>query len=251
MSNLKNNKYSKMQKDYYNDISNRYQDNKKETLVWDNDTDPIRNDGTAGEVVGLNEFFNSCEFLFNRIDNHDEKVALDFGCGPGRNISLYSNLFSRIDGVDICDENIDFCRKIATKRSIDSIFYNCNGYDLSEIERDTYDVVMSFITLQHICVYDIRLNYLKEFNRVLKSGGLLEIQMGYGDTQSPDAVSYFENYYEAETTNGGADVIIKDPQNLIDDLESAGFEQIEYTIETPRYFSNHDDRFIFVSAFKN
>jgi predicted SAM-dependent methyltransferase len=73
---------------------------------------------------------------------------------------------------------------------------------------------MSTIVLQHICVYEIRYNYLKEFYRLLKNDGILSIQMGYGDGH-PNTRNYYDNYYDASTTNSGCDVKVTNPEEII------------------------------------
>tara|TARA_R100000152_G_C6782181_1_gene218838 strand:- start:6616 stop:7356 length:741 start_codon:yes stop_codon:yes gene_type:complete len=245
---MKDNVYSKMQKRVYNEMVDQLTtEEEREIIVWD---EKKGKDGTAGDIEGLNNFFEDCDFLFSRINDTRNKIALDFGCGPGRNIALYSDVFERIDGVDICDKNINFCRKVSKKRNLKSVFYDCNGYDLSNIENKTYDVVMSFITLQHICVHEIRFNYFKEFNRVLKKGGLIEIQMGFGNSKTKNPVGYYENCYDADGTNGHSDTLIEDPNFLMHDLEKAGFENLKYKIVEPYGFGTYDDKFIFASGFK-
>ena len=247
---MKDNEYSKMQKGFYDEKVARYKDEWIEIIaksVWDKGEG---NYHPVGDIKGLNAFFKDCDFLFSRLKNSQEKIALDFGCGLGRNIALYSDIFKRIDGVDISDKNINLCRAIAKSRNYNSVFYNCNGYDLSDIEDEIYDVIMSFITLQHISVHEIRLSYLKEFNRVLKPGALLEIQMGFGASKTANPVSYYENCYEAASTNGFWDVVIDDPDLILKDLKKPGFKDLEYRIVTPAGFSNIDDQFIFVTGVK-
>ena len=103
----------------------------------------------------------------------------------------------------------------------------CNGIELDTNDNDSYDLVYSTITMQHIPVYDIRLNYLREFYRVLRAGGWVSIQMCFGIPKSP-SVSYYENAYDAKGTNGECDVMISDVSQIKDDLELVGFSK-EYT----------------------
>jgi len=43
-------------------------------------------------------------------------VALDYGCGPGRNIRRWSSRFARIDGVDISQRNLDNANRFLAGR---------------------------------------------------------------------------------------------------------------------------------------
>jgi hypothetical protein len=109
-------------------------------------------------------------------------------------------------------------------------YYLTNGYDLSNISDEVYDMIVSSNTLQFICIYDIRFNYFKEFFRVLKSGGLISLQMGYG-VPSPNTVSYSNN-----TWNKGDplySVAVENVSEIQNDLENIGFINFTYQIVNP------------------
>ncbi len=189
-------------------------------------------------VVGSFDFHNLHEgyrHLFEGIDNLDQKVCLDFGCGTGRNISKYYDTFKQIDGVDISKVNIEKALLwLEHNRQVYKVFklYWCNGVDIEGIPDNTYDIVMSTITLQHICVWEIRHNYFKEFYRVLKNGGMITIQMGYGFSEIQPSVDYSANNYEATATNGQCDVCItpSDRELLEIELRQIGFKDFKYII---------------------
>lgn len=174
------------------------------------------------------------KILLGDIDNKfDDKVALDFGCGKGRNVT---NLFTlakwkRVDGIDISQENIVYCNNTYTDQP--SFFFNNNGNDLSQLRDNEYDFVMSTIVFQHICVHELRFNLLSEIYRVLKLGGIFSFQMGYGDISFRGAAvphEYYENNYGAQNTNGTYDVRVTDEKFLKEDLEKIGFTDIEFSI---------------------
>lgn len=208
-------------------------------------------------VVGTFDRHNAWadyEYLFSSIpkETWSELDVLDFATGPGRNLVLYQNRFRSIDGVDISDVNLSNARKWIAHNGLDvSKFrlYSCNGVDLSEIPDARYDVVMSTIAMQHICVYDIRYQYLKEFFRVLRPGGWVTLQMGFG-SPSPSTVPYHANHYEARSTNRGCDVEVASPSQLEDDLLSIGFKDFEYTIR-PKGPGDKHPQWIFFHARKD
>ena len=187
-------------------------------------------------VVGAFDAHNAWDGynnLFVGIKDLQNKVCLDFGCGVGRNVSKYFETFKQIDGVDLSQVNLDNARKwldFHKQTYKPSNLILCNGVDLSCIQDEQYDIIMSTITLQHICVYAIRYNYLKEFYRVLKSGGIITIQMGYGYSEHKVSVPYYENFYDAKTTNGYCDVRIEKPWQIKDDLSEIGFHSFSYLI---------------------
>jgi len=190
--------------------------------------------------------------LVGDTDNKEylDKVGLDFGCGCGRNILNILPRFKRMDGVDISKYLIRTTRSnlIDKGHLVDNFkLYLCNGIDLSTVPSDEYDFLMSTITLQHICVYAIRYNYLKEFYRVLKSGGLLSFQMGYGEGH-PNTKEYEVDGYDASGTNSKCDVKVSSPDQIVKDLESIGFVDITYTIKGS--YEDYHKEWIYVKARK-
>ena len=217
MSAQANNKYTIMQK-------TQYENNAKE---WS-----IHNLSPVVGSFNQHNIWKDYEFLFKDIENVEQKKCLDFGCGPGRNLVKYARKFKRIDGVDIAQKNLDNAALWIKHNNLDPqdhTLFLCNGVDLNGIGDAEYDIVMSTICMQHICVYDIRLNYLQEFYRVLKDGGHITIQMGYG-TPSPKTVDYYDNYYDALTTNRGCDTSISNYTQVEIDLVSIGFKNFTYYI---------------------
>lgn len=181
------------------------------------------------------------------------KKALDFGCGKGRNVSNMISLcdFESVDGVDLSQNNIDFCNR---NKNIKSTFYKNNGLDLSCItEEEKYDFIMSTIVLQHICVYELRYKILQEIFRLLKKGGIFSFQMGYGDsnTYEKDAkiTDYYDNNYFAINSNGTHDVRVTSPSQLIKDLTNIGFIDVVYDIKASWEDGGHLE-WIYVKAKK-
>jgi SAM-dependent methyltransferase len=158
------------------------------------------------------------------------KVALDFGSGTGRNVF---NLLQMADwkivyGVDISSENV----RIARSRVNDSRarFIINNGVDLGDIESGVFDFVMSTIVLQHIAVWQIRRSLLDDIFRTMKVDGIFSFQMAKYFPHWKAKVGYFENNWDAPGTNGGMDVSVDYPSDLVSELEEIGFKQIEYVI---------------------
>lgn len=229
-----NNKYSQMQQKQYD----------HEASVWT----PDYRDPVVGSFDKHNVWEDYDNFLFKDIPTNG-KIALDFGCGPGRNIVKFANRFNRIDGADISGINLKNAALWCQHNNLPiPIFYQNNGTDLSLVLDNTYDIVFSTICLQHICVHDIRFNLMKEFHRALKPGGAICLQMGFG-VGHPITVGYFDNHYDATITNSGCDTRVDSPDELKSDLDKIGFRNFEYDIRPVGPGDAHGG-WIFFRAFK-
>ena len=185
-------------------------------------------------------------------ESWDGKVALDFACGKGRNVTNMFNLcdWNRVDGIDISEANITYNK--FNYQNQNSNWYCNNGVDVSDLKDNEYDFIMSTIALQHIPVYDIRKSIITDLFRTLKSGGLFSFQMGFGDdlySELGKRVSYFENYYDAGATNSVFDVRVQNEEDVIKDLEQIGFINVKCQIRDS-YSDNGHPQWIYVKAYK-
>lgn len=209
-------KYLTMQKSYYD----------KEASKW-----TLQN---KNPVVGWyhqhENFTDYDEFLFKGFETKD-LVALEYGCGPGRNQIRYAKRFARVDGVDISETNIEKAKINIKDAGIElpNLYVN-TGSDIP-VDDQYYDVVFAVICLQHICVHEVRFKIMQEIHRVLKPGGYFCAQMGFGGRTG--AVNYYDNNYDAEETNGLCDVSIENEDYLKDDLKKIGFKNYKSDLRDP------------------
>ena len=224
---------NRSKKDYLN-MQNKYYD--QYAAIWSLQfKDPV-----VGSYDAHNEWEDYDTYLFKDFDTTD-MVALDYGCGPGRNLVKFHNRFKRIDGVDISSINLEKSKVNLEYNNIDiPNLYHTSGDNLSMIEDNVYDVMFAVICFQHICVHEIRFNILKEAYRVLKPGGKLCFQMGYGGKEGIPTAKYYDNIYEAASTNGHADVSITDEEELKDDLlNKIGFKNYKSDLRPTGPGDNH------------
>ena len=192
-------------------------------------------------VVGMFKEHNNAEEYDVMLEGFNTATMkmLDFGCGPGRNIVKLCRQFKSIDGVDIAPRNLENAEKwievnqenFRDDQAIN--LYQCNGTNLDPINNETYDMVYSTIVLQHIPIHELRLGYFKEFFRVLKPGGWISLQMGYGlDSNSKSKTKmYHENAWSVRQTNGRCDVSIENADDLKNDLvDTVGFKNFSHSL---------------------
>lgn len=104
--------------------------------------------------------------------------GLDFGCGIGRLTHALSSHFDHVVGVDISPTMVELAQEIrATGDNSDRIDFVCNpAEDLAVLGSDGYDFIYTNIVLQHIPP-TLAKNYLLEFRRVLRAGGVMVFQL--------------------------------------------------------------------------
>jgi ubiquinone/menaquinone biosynthesis C-methylase UbiE len=131
----------------------------------------------------VQEFLQTGVDEINQVMTHLEALgaevshgrALDFGCGPGRLSQALAAHFEQVDGVDISPSMVALAQRL--NQRADQVRYHLNDRDdLRGFADQTFDLVYSNITLQHVGPANAR-SYLKEFIRVLARGGLLVFQL--------------------------------------------------------------------------
>jgi SAM-dependent methyltransferase len=220
-----NNPYTQMQQSRYNYLAD-----------FDAAHSGWRSNEPKSFAVTLLEAHNEYEdyktYLWKDIPDLKQKDVLDFGCGPGRNLLKYHDTFNSIDGVDLATKNLETARQWLTSSGLTADkfkLYKNDGITLMGIPSQSYDVVMSTICLQHISVYDIRFNLLKEFHRVLRPNGYVTLQFLY-TAKKPNTVKYYDNKYDADDSNGAYDCVVENPDYIKSDLEKLGFTNFNYYI---------------------
>jgi SAM-dependent methyltransferase len=153
-------------------------------------------------------------------DDTSNLIALDYGCGMGRMVDRMNKIFKRVDGVDIGNNLIEYCKETYPN----SNFWVTSGADCGDVQIEHYDFVFSTICMQHICSYDIRMDIWKSIETCLKPGGKFCFQMMMFETEDnmqthinryqekngffPKYSRWRENHFDAEVTNSGHDVYI-------------------------------------------
>lgn len=197
-------------------------------------------------IVGwYNEHQNFPEYdtvLFRDIPLTGKELVLEYGCGPARNIIRWHGKFKRIDGVDIAPECIEKAKiNLAASRidapnlwsndgrSLDMIMSASNMTPPASGEWPGYDIVFMVISHQHITNRAVRLHLYREFLRVLKPGGYLCFQTGFGPGH-PRSVDYFTEDYENEAQFVDKDVRVENAEILKADLVNQGFIWLDHVL---------------------
>lgn len=120
--------------------------------------------------------FDEIAALLQEVPNDVHRdAALDFGCGAGRLTRALSTNFGRAIGVDISPAMIARAQKLNHEYPRAEFVVNDRA-DLSIFKDETFDLVYSNITLQHMPT-ELSTSYIAEFFRVCRDGGMVVFQL--------------------------------------------------------------------------
>lgn len=147
------------------------------------------------------EFFETGRNEINAVMNYLEGIgveihkgnAFDFGCGVGRLTQGLCHHFDQATGVDISDT------MIAGANSYNKFGEKCTYITNTEpnlkcLNSNTFDFVYTRIVLQHMAPR-YQVEYIKEFFRILKPGGIALFQVRTPKGSSPKPGSFAEKMY--------------------------------------------------------
>ena len=82
---------------------------------------------------------------------------------------------------------------------------------------------------------------MKEILRVMKPGAVFSFQMAYGPVEKPSGnpAAYYDNTYFAGGTNSSWDVRVNDEQQVQEDLEEIGFQNVLTEVRDPFSDTQH------------
>lgn len=120
-------------------------------------------------VFFMNIFWAEDSIFYRLFQKLNLESVVELACGRGRHVERYIDRADKIVLVDILQGNIDFCKeRYEGKKNVE--YYVNNGYDLAELQSDSYTGIFSYDAMVHFELMDIA-NYLMESYRILKKGG--------------------------------------------------------------------------------
>lgn len=124
------------------------------------------------------------------------KRVLDIACGTGYGSNLLAQKAESVDGVDI-DETV--IMKAAVRYKQKNLVFTKGSVEKIPFDNSSFDVVVSFETLEHITEHD---SMMAEMKRVLKPGGILIIstpdKLNYSDLNEYSNPFHKKELYESE-----------------------------------------------------
>lgn len=125
---------------------------------------------SAESSEALERFWGKDTVFYRMFEQLDLENVIELAVGHGRHIKMYEPKANHIVVVDILQKNIDYCKE--RYRNFNKIDYYCNnGYNLNELNNNTYTALFSYDAMVHFEMMDI-FEYLKDIYRVLKPNGM-------------------------------------------------------------------------------
>ena len=144
----------------------------------------------------LREFFESGQeyvsFVLSVVRDHIDASfkpsrSLDFGCGVGRLTLALASVSDFVTGVDVSESMIQEARKNSERVSMSNVEFRRMDNDWSTLYGQ-YDLVNSFIVLQHIPQERGELLFRKLI-KLLKDGGVGALHLTYCNVNSTSVVN--------------------------------------------------------------
>ena len=150
----------------------------------------FRDENLSGE--NLQKFFKTGEDYVNRVfavfDKMSDgafkpKTGLDFGCGTGRIAIPMAKRLESVVGIDISEDMLKEAEKNALEFKRTNVSFRLSDDDLSKVKTETFDLVNTYIVLQHMNVA----RGIKVIHRLVERvnpGGAGVIHVAYHDNRA-------------------------------------------------------------------
>lgn len=135
------------------------------------------------------------EFLvpfLNKKGIKDRMSILDLGCGTGRTTIHFLEYFDTVVGTDVSEEMIAVAKNDHADSGIK--FLATSGEDLKELDSESFNMVFSFATLQHINTRKGVEKNIEEIYRILKPGGCAKIEVRGAPGDPPGRLLWFRGF---------------------------------------------------------
>ncbi len=148
--------------------------------------------------------------------------VLELGCGAGDAALLFAARGYSVTGIEISTTAVEWALEKSERRSLKAEFVVGDVTDLGHWDDETFDIVIDGHCL-HCIIGEDRGKVLSESYRVLKPGGLLYVSTMCGDPREEVVLKAYDPESRCMVTNGVARRYFGRPEDIIRELEGAGF----------------------------
>lgn len=110
------------------------------------------------------------KFLLQALEKDEKEVLFDFGCGSGEWLEFFAQFEDKIYATDKSIKAMDFCRE---KNQCNNVVFLDFDEQKIKLEDFSVDVITIFWVFQEILNDDEIDLFLREFDRILKTNGII------------------------------------------------------------------------------
>ncbi|RDU35280.1 SAM-dependent methyltransferase [Neobacillus piezotolerans] len=161
-------------------------------------------------------------------------IALELGCGPGRNAFFLAQQGWKVDAVDASHEALEWGMERARNQKIDVNFIQSNIFEL-DVADGNYDLVYDSGCFHHIPPHR-RMSYLELIDKALKPGGYFGLTCFVeGGELGGSSISDLE-VYKLRTMQGGLGFTEEKLRHIFRDYEVIEIRRMRQATEDERVF---------------
>lgn len=128
-------------------------------------------DKRLNSKYGQIEFITSLKYIHEYLETMDHPKIIDIGAGSGRySITLAKEGYD-VTAVELVKHNLRMIEKKSDKVKA----YQGNAINLSKFKDETFDLVLLFGPMYHLCDKESQLKALKEAKRIAKKDGIIMV----------------------------------------------------------------------------
>ncbi len=165
--------------------------------------------------------------------------TLELGCGAG-DLSLFlAEVGYDVHGVDISPTAIDWAREKAVNRRLQANFQVGSVLDLADFADEYFDIVLDGYCF-HCIIGPDRARFLASARRVLKPKAVLHVATMCGEVTSESLLAKLDLESRCVLDQDGvATRYVGLPEDILAEIQSAGFQVLEWNIK-PRTNADND-----------
>jgi SAM-dependent methyltransferase len=167
--------------------------------------------------------------------------ALDFGCGVGRLTRALAGLFETVEGIDVSPTMISKANELNVDLK-ERVHFSVNQNTITKFDHNSFSFIYTTIVLQHI-PYPQQVEYIKEFARILKPGGVMVFQIPTKDIRKLSLTQKVKSTIRVRErlSKIGIGTYHHMQMNPVDENEIVKVLNVGYCMVLAHLFTNHTD----------
>jgi ubiquinone/menaquinone biosynthesis C-methylase UbiE len=166
--------------------------------------------------------------------------SLELGCGTGEYSLWLAARGFEVSGVDLSPTAVAWARERFAARGVEADLRVGSVLDLSEFAPASFDLVLDGHCF-HCIVGNDRAAFLENAYRVLRPGGIFHVATMCGPIHDPKIQELFDPATSCVLRNGVAIRQVKSPEEILQEMERAGFRILHHELDPPKNIHDQTD----------